>query len=115
MPTTQIAVRLQLPRSIYCVAIVVDPEFGPRLTELAARMPVWVVDTPTNRSATERIWAAATRPTEGGVTLFRSDLSVPPDERIAAILNDVEVHHGEYSHDPALNGLEIHGAALTAR
>jgi hypothetical protein len=96
------------------VAIVVDPEFGFRLAELAVRMPVWVIDTPANRSATERIWAAATRPTaEGGVTIFRADLSEPPDERVVAILSDVELHHGEYSHDPPLNALEIHGVALT--
>jgi hypothetical protein len=78
-------------------------------------MPVWVIDTPVNRSITERIWVAPPRPTaEGGVTIFEADLSEPPDERVVAILSDVELHHGEYSHDPPLNALEIHGATLTA-
>ena len=32
----------------YVVGIVVDPQFGERLGELAAKLPVWIADTPVN-------------------------------------------------------------------
>lgn len=100
---------------VYRVGIVADPDFGSRLSELASRMHVWIVDTPANRAAANRIWAA--RPSapslERGVTIFQSNLDDAPDQRVVAILSTVDLHHGEYSHDPPVNVLEIHGAPLT--
>jgi len=58
-----------MPDPSYRVSIVVDPNFGSRLHELAARMHVWAVDTPPNRAAAERIWAKMAAPTiERGMT-----------------------------------------------
>jgi hypothetical protein len=102
--------------SAYRVAVVVDPEFGERLASLAERMHVWVADTPANRIVAERIWAATAAPSiERGVTTFRINRSEPSDAWAANILPDVELHHGEYSHKPAVDTLEIHGATLSAR
>jgi hypothetical protein len=42
----------------YRVFVVVDREYGERLAELAQTGPVWIVDTPANRSVAQQIWAA---------------------------------------------------------
>jgi hypothetical protein len=100
----------------YRVAIVVDPAFGDRLTSLANRMHVWVADTPLNRDAAERIWAATTTPgIERGVTTFSVSPSESLDAWAAEILAAVELHHGEYSHNPPVTTLELHGTALSPR
>lgn len=100
--------------SEYRVAIVVDPAFGERLAPLAERMHVWAADTPPNRGVAERIWAAISTPgIERGVTTFRVDASESADACAAGILPAVELHHGEYSHNPPLSTLEIHGTALS--
>lgn len=43
----------------HCVAVVVDPELGDRLVPLASRTRVRIADTPANRAAAEREWAAS--------------------------------------------------------
>ena len=60
----------------YAVAVVLDLEFGDRLSELAARLPVWIVDTPANRRAAQKHWGEhpGLSDTEG-VTTFKVDLS----------------------------------------
>ena len=40
----------------YKVYVVVDRTFGERLAALEARVPVWIVNTPENRSVAERLW-----------------------------------------------------------
>jgi hypothetical protein len=98
------------------VAVVVDPHFGERLTELAQRMHVWVVDTPANRPVAERIWSTVSEPSaERGVTVFHSTPDQSTDAWAAHVLATVVLHHGEYSHDPAVSIIEIHGAPITHR
>jgi hypothetical protein len=56
----------------YRVFVVVDRDYGQRLAELAETGPVWIVDTPANRSVAQEIWAA--RPNSShleGVTTFK--------------------------------------------
>jgi hypothetical protein len=48
--------------SAYAAAIVVDPQFGDRLIELLDRMPVWIADTETNRTAVARAGASRSQP-----------------------------------------------------
>ncbi len=106
--------RTQVPESAYRVAVVVDPDFGERLKELAERMHVWVVDTPANRAVVQRIRSTMLGPSiERGVTVFRANPDQSPDEWAAHVLDMVELHHGEYSHDPAVSIIEIHGAPPT--
>jgi len=99
----------------YAVAVVLEPAFGERLTELAARLPVWIVDTPANRAAAKRYWAEhpGQSHTEG-VTTFKVDLSLSPEAWCAEVLPDIDLHHGEYSHDPAYTAVEVFGTPLTA-
>jgi len=57
------------------VAIVFDKEFGERLATLAMRMPVWIVESVTNRAAVSEAWNRATEWPHISVTIFR-----PPDD-----------------------------------
>jgi len=43
----------------YKVYIVVDLEFGEKLAELERGVPVWIVDTPTNKPVAQRFWNVA--------------------------------------------------------
>ena len=38
------------------VALVVDPEYGERLQGLVERMPIWALNSTSNRAATEWLW-----------------------------------------------------------
>ena len=101
------------------VAIVVDPAFGDGLAALAARLPVWVADTPPNRAAAERLWAAGPTPGAGAagphalyeVTTFR----VTPGDAAAAwcadVLPAIMENHGEYGSYPRAGVIEVGGAA----
>jgi hypothetical protein len=97
----------------YSVAIVVDPDFGARLRELAARLHVWAVDTPANRSVGEPIQ----RELDGfhfdkGVTLFRAAMK-SREQDVADIIANVDTHHGESSHVPAVSVLEVYGSTAS--
>ena len=98
----------------YTVAVIVDPTFGDRLFDIASRTPVWIVDTPANRTAIERHWAANSgQPHTDGVTAFKVDPAASPEDWCLNVLGDVDLHHGVYSHVPPYTVLEIYGVALT--
>jgi hypothetical protein len=92
------------------VAIVFDAAFGSRLFELAARMPVWIVDTPPNLAAVDQ-WRPHPAQSEAeGVTTFKVDPKETAEAWCADILYMVDLHHGEYSHDPPYSAIEVIGA-----
>lgn len=98
----------------YIVAVVLDPDFGDRLRDLPAGMPVWIVDTPANRAAAETVWASRPGLKHGdGVTTFRIDRGLAPESWLTDVLPIVALHHGEYSHVPPYTGIEVFGAAVT--
>jgi hypothetical protein len=100
----------------YTVALIVDPAFGARLSEIAGRMPVWIVDTPVNRLAAEQHWAQhpAQSYTEG-VTTFTGNPAGTPEEWCVGELHTIDVHHGELSHVPPYKAIEVHGVVFNAR
>jgi hypothetical protein len=100
----------------YAVAVVVDPAFGGRLSDLASRMHVWCIDTPDNRAAAEIVWHQneQAQSIERGVTIFSADLTDPPDEIVASELDTIDLHHGEYSHIPPYSVLHVYGASPTS-
>lgn len=98
----------------YVVTIVVDPTFGDQLRSFAADQPVWVVDTPVNRSVGEDIWRRHQGPvTNDGITLFKADPAEGPADWVAGVIPDVELHHGHYSHTPPYSAIEVIGSAVT--
>ena len=99
--------------STHIVAVVVETDASARLAELAARVPVWVADTPANRAATEALRAAAR---QGGapvdITLFRIDAERLPDEWVVEALGPLVEHHGALAHDAPLTALELYGVLV---
>lgn len=113
MPTPTSAPTPPNPSVIHSVALVVDRAFGDRLSALARRLHVWVVDSPLNRPARDRVWSESPEYVlESGATIFADDGNAP-DLLAARILGDVELHHGQYSHSPPLSRIELYGTRLT--
>lgn len=54
------------------VALILDPSFGAQLGPLAFHTPVWIVDTPPNRTAAQEAWRSADEWPHISVTMFRS-------------------------------------------
>ena len=96
------------------VGLVFDPAYGSRLEALVRSMPVWVVDSPINRSVVEKLWQQ--RDDEGSetdVTTFEVKVDMSPDDLCLSILETIDLHHGEYSADPPYDALEVIGAHTT--
>jgi hypothetical protein len=96
------------------VTIVVDGNFGDRLTELASSGPVWIVETPTNRLAVDREWKES--PAIGhleGVTIFDSGGVATPDKVFINVLDTVDLHHSEYSANSPYSEIRVIGTGVT--
>jgi hypothetical protein len=97
------------------VAIVVDDRLAPEVESLARRCHVWAVRTPSMEDVAQRVWTEPTEhesdPLGTGLTLFNADAT--PQESLLSILEAVELHHGEYSHDPAVTTIEVMGVDAT--
>uniref|UniRef100_UPI003F490B94 hypothetical protein n=1 Tax=Cupriavidus necator TaxID=106590 RepID=UPI003F490B94 len=101
------------------VALIVDPEFGTRIRDVAARVwHTWVVATPANVVVAEQIWAASPNSTElnkqGGVTTF-IQYGADRESWCDAILDSADEHHNSYSQDPGYSILEVYGIPITER
>lgn len=100
----------------YRIHIVVDREFGEQLAALEQGVPVWIVDTPTNKSVTQRLWKEQPRESHlTGITIFDDSTSSSPEDLLLAELDQIDLHHGPYSADPPYTVLEVVGAPLSDR
>ena len=86
-----------MPRS---VAVVFADNFSSQLEKLAFHTPVWMIDTPANRSAAEAAWMQAVEWPHISVTLFR-----PMDWE--PLLEQIAMHHDRF------DVVEAIGAELT--
>ena len=98
------------------VNIVVDPQFGERLEEIASRGPVWIAATPTNRAAAERWWNAHSPPAElEGVTTFLVEPGESPEDWCLQVLPTVDMHFGAYDDNaPLYDAAAVWGAKPVA-
>jgi len=97
----------------HSVFVVVDKEYGERLRELAPRGAVWIIDTPQNRAAAQKLWAAPQNASQlDGVTTFKSE-ATSPEKAFLNALDTVDLHHGSHSSAPPYTELEVIGALLT--
>ena len=71
------------------IAVVFAEDFSNQLEKLAFHTPVWMVDTPANRSAAEQAWMAAIEWPHISVTLFR-----PLEWR--SLLEQIGMHHERF-------------------
>lgn len=92
------------------VAIVMNPAFSEELAEVASRMHVWILGTPTNCEASQRAWSAYPgNSLERGVTTIKPGGHENAEDLFTAMLGTIDEHHGEYSHDPPWTVLHIYG------
>jgi hypothetical protein len=100
----------------YTVAIVVDPDARGYVVELAARFHVWARGTKANLRVAQDCWSSnPDHSLERGITTFDSDVSQQPEEALISILPTVDEHHGEHSHDPPWDSIEVFGTTATAK
>jgi len=100
----------------YRVFVVVDREYGERLSDLARTDPVWIVDTPNNRAAAQKIWAVhANRSHLDGVTTFKTGDDCSREDTLINELDTIDLHHGTYSANPPYTVLEVIGVVMSER
>lgn len=96
------------------VVLVVDPALGDGLWDIAARHDAWVVPSEINRAAIEEIWAARKEANEGpSLTIWSAPPPTVTERDWLAILDTIELHHGEYSSEPPLDTLSVYDATVT--
>ena len=102
-------------RSGPTVVLVVDPDFGERLWQIAASHERWVVPSDVNRSVVEQMWKKRAEPNDGpSLTIWSDPMPAVTAEDWLAILDTIEVHHGSFWCEPPLDILSVYGAAPTA-
>lgn len=82
----------------YIVTIILDRNYGERLTELPSGQPIWIVDTLSNRVAAEKVWAQ--HPNADyltGVTTFKSGDDQSAEDMLLGEFDTIDLHHGWYS------------------
>ncbi len=89
------------------VAVVFASDSSGELERLAFRTPVWLVDTPENRTAAEEAWRAAIEWPHITVTLFRAPEGEPSRDDWRTLVEQIEFQ------EKALDGLEVIGSPLT--
>jgi hypothetical protein len=104
------------PLDGYRVFVVLDREYGERLSELVGNDPVWIVDTPTNRAVAQKIWTAEPNRTHlDGITTFKTPEASSPETALIEQLDTIDLHHSRYSADPPYTVLEAVGAVMSDR
>ncbi len=100
----------------YRVVVVLDPDYGERLSQLAGQAPVWIVDTPKNRAEAQKIWAAEpNRSHLDGVTTFKTNSDSSPEDVLIDELDTIDDHHGIHSANPPYTVVEVIGSSITDR
>jgi hypothetical protein len=100
----------------YRVVIVLDREYGERLSQLVGQTPVWIIATPTNRAEAQKIWAAdSDRNHLDGVTTFKTKDDRSPEEALINELDAIDDHQGIYSANPPYTVIEVIGTSISDR
>jgi hypothetical protein len=98
----------------YRVIVVVDRAFGKELESIAREVPVWIVDSPSNRASVEKMWQEHPEPSHlKGITIFTSPEDISAERSLLGQLDMIDLHHGAYSADPPYSVLEVIGVVLT--
>jgi hypothetical protein len=106
---------LDVEHDALMVVLVVDPAYGDRLWEIAARHDAWVVPGDSNKAVVEEMWAAKTAGDDmiASVTIWSVPMPAVTEEDWVGMLDTIEVHHGDLSSEPPMDTLSVYGAAVT--
>jgi hypothetical protein len=92
----------------YRVILVVDRAFGTRVRELPEGTPAWIVDSPANHPAIVARWEEKKEKNHlVGLTSFRDSPQLSPADLAASMIEEIEMHHGVYSHEPPFSRLTV--------
>jgi hypothetical protein len=96
----------------YRVYVVVDTHYGERLRDLSADEPIWIIDSEENHSVIQTLWNERKGSSHlDGITSFKYDSKGNPEDWFVNELATIDLHHGEFSHDPPYSVLEVIGVA----
>lgn len=99
---------------VYSVSVVVDRDYGPEIRELLESGPVWVVNSPNNQESAQSLWKEHPNRTHlDGVTVFKAPEDRSPEQIFLDQIGTIDLHHGEYSADPAYTVIRCYGCKLT--
>lgn len=100
----------------YLVCVVLDREYGTRLSGLLEVGPVWAIDSQTNREIAQIIWEESpTRDEMDGITIFKALSDGTPEEILINELGTIDLHHGPYSTDSPYTVIRVIGTFPTER
>jgi hypothetical protein len=86
------------------------------LRDLAAKTHVWAPEDAGNKVIAETTKAQPPQHwNDCGVTLYYDDGTETPEEKLLSLLETIDLHHGEYSHDPPWTSLRIYGLDATSK
>ncbi|RPI77537.1 MAG: hypothetical protein EHM45_08655 [Desulfobacteraceae bacterium] len=100
----------------YRVHVIVDPRFGQRLLEMPENEPIWIADTETNHLAYKA--AGKERIPKShlvGLSSFKVDPYLSPADWLISILETIDLHHGEMSHNPSWSVINVIGIRWTQK
>ncbi len=99
---------------LYRVHVVVDPLYGEKLGRFPSDEPIWIVDTEVNRPVVERLRRERKICNNlEGITSFKTSTDKSREDIFLEELATIDLHHGEYSHDPPYSVLNVIGAACS--
>ena len=91
-------------------SVILDPEYGDRLTDVWPGQPVWIVLSRTNEPLVRSLWATRART---GITGWDFDPKIAPEDFFLAELDMIDLHHGPHSTNTPYTEFEVVGCPLT--
>ena len=95
------------------IAVVLDPDYGERLFQLAQIGPVWLTASETNRAAAEKYWRSK-GDSSNEVTYWSAPRTGATEEEWLDILDLLELHHSKDWAGPGIAKIVVVGAPPTS-
>jgi hypothetical protein len=90
------------------VEVIVDPDFRGELITIAARHPIWIVETPANAPRIEASWLVGKDMDVCIINRYRTSDASDRKESLVAVLDNLDLHHG-YTAGGSYNGIVVNG------
>jgi hypothetical protein len=94
------------------ISVVLDPDFGQKLFELARRSHIWITPSSANRAAVEAYWAGKSE-NSNSVTIWSAPHQGATEDEWLGILDDLELHHGGQGGGAGIEQIEVFGAEVS--
>jgi hypothetical protein len=104
-----------MSRNSYRVTVVVDTQFGDRLRDISVEEPVWIADSAENHLVIKELWDERKAKYPSGITSFKFDAKATSEDWLLSLIADIDLHHGNFSHNPPWSILNVIGARWSQR